>query len=222
MFNFIKKNKWLMVITSAVILLPMAVGLCLWNKLPDQVPFHWGMSGEVDGYASKPMAVFFMPLFMLAIQWFCALVTGLDPKGREHSDKVMGLVLWIIPALNLFLHVMVWLAAFGRKVDMNAVMPLVMGVMYLVIGNYLPKCKHNYTVGIRVTWTLDDEENWNATHRLAGKWWVGGGLATMLCALLPAVWSFAVMMAVTLVMVIVPTVYSYRFYKKKKNQEEEQ
>lgn len=220
MREYIKKNKWLMIVTSILIVLPVFVGLLLWNKLPEQVPYHWGVNGEVDGWASKPTAVFLLPLFMLAMQWVCILATGLDPKAKNvTTTKMMGIVLWIIPVLNLFLHVMVYLAAFGREVNMETVMPLFMGALFVVIGNYLPKCKQSYTMGIKLPWTLDNEENWNKTHRLAGKLWVAGGLLCMPCALLSGVWAFIVMMSILLVMCVIPTVYSYRLYKK--NQKEE-
>lgn len=220
MREYIKKNKWLMIVTSILIVLPIFVGLLLWNKLPEQVPYHWGINGEVDGWVSKPVAVFVLPVILLVMQWVCILATGLDPKAKNvTTTKMMGIVLWIIPVLNLFLHVMVWLAAFGRKVDMAAVMPLFMGTLFVVIGNYLPKCKQSYTMGIKLPWTLDNEENWNKTHRLAGKLWVAGGLLCMPCALLSGVWAFIVMMSILLVMCVIPTVYSYRLYKK--NQKEE-
>ena len=220
MREYLKKNKWLMVVTSIIILLPILGGVLLWDKLPEQVPFHWGVDGEVDGWASKPMAVFGLPPFMLAIQWICILATGLEPKAKNvTTTKMLGLVLWIIPVLNLFLHVMVYLAAFGRKVDMAAIMPLFMGVLFVVMGNYLPKCKQSYTMGIKLPWTLNDEGNWNATHRLAGKIWVAGGLLTMCCALLSGVWAFIVMMSILVVMCMIPTMYSYRYYKKHKKDE---
>lgn len=218
MRDFLKKNKWTLIITSVIILLPVAVGLLLWDKLPEQVPFHWGINGEVDGWATKTQAVFLLPLLMLGIQWLCSFVTQLDPK-KQAGSKMMGLVLWIIPVLNLFLHVMVWLAALGREVNMAVVMPLFMGALFVIIGNYLPKCRQSYTVGIRLPWTLDNEENWNKTHRLAGKLWVAGGLLCMPCALLSGVWSFIVMMGILVVMCAVPTVYSYRLYKKNKKDE---
>ena len=216
MREFIKKNKWTLVITSLIILLPIAVGLLLWDKLPEQVPFHWGINGEVDGWATKGQAVFLMPTIMLAIQWLCAILSQLDPKKAAES-KMQWLVLWIIPVLNLFLHVMVWLQALGREVNMVVVMPLFMGALFVIIGNYLPKCKQSYTIGIKLPWTLNDEENWNKTHRLAGKLWVAGGLLCMPCALLSGVWSFIVMMSVLVVMCAVPTVYSYRLYKNKQD-----
>lgn len=219
MREFLNKNKWTLVVTSLIILLPIAVGVLLWDILPEQVPYHWGINGEVDGWATKTQAVFLMPLMMLGIQWLCTILSQLDPKGKNHNDKMMWLVLWIIPVLNLFLHVMVWLAAFGREINMAVIMPLFMGALFVVIGNYLPKCRQSYTLGIKLPWTLDNEENWNATHRLAGKLWVAGGLLTMVCAVLPGVWAFIVMMSVLVIMCSVPTVYSYRYYKKSKKDE---
>ena len=219
MREFLNKNKWTLVVTSLIILLPIAVGVLLWDKLPEQVPYHWGINGEVDGWATKTQAVFLMPLMMLGIQWLCAILSQLDPKGKNHNGKMMWLVLWIIPVLNLFLHVMVWLAAFGREINMAVMMPLFMGALFVVIGNYLPKCRQSYTIGIKLPWTLDNEENWNVTHRLAGKLWVAGGLLTMPCALLPGAWSFVVMMSVLVVMCAIPTVYSYHYYKNHKKDE---
>lgn len=219
MREFLNKNKWTLVVTSLIILLPIAVGVLLWDKLPEQVPYHWGINGEVDGWATKTQAVFLMPLMMLGIQWLCTILSRLDPKRKNHNDKMMWLVLWIIPVLNLFLHVMVWLAAFGREINMAVMMPLFMGALFVVIGNYLPKCRQSYTMGIKLPWTLDNEENWNATHRLAGKLWVAGGLLTMPCALLPGVWAFVVMMSILVVMCAVPTVYSYHYYKNHKKDE---
>jgi len=219
MREFLSKHKWAMAITSVIILLPIVVGLLLWDKLPEKVPFHWGINGEVDGWATKTQAVFLMPLMMLGIQWLCAILSQLDPKGKNHNNKMMGLVLWIIPVLNLFLYVMVWLAAFGREINMAVIMPMFMGALFVVIGNYLPKCRQSYTVGIKLPWALHDEANWNATHRLAGKLWVAGGLLTMPCALLSGVWAFIVMMGILLVMCIIPTVYSYRYDKKHQKDE---
>ena len=218
MREFVNKNKWTLLITSVIILLPILGGVLLWDKLPEQVPFHWGINGEVDGWASKPVAVFLMPLMLLAVQWLCVAATTLEPKGKESTaTKMMGVVLWIIPLLNILLNVMVYLAAFGREVDAAVVLPLVFGVLFVVMGNYLPKCKQSYTMGIKLPWTLNDEANWNATHRLAGKLWVVGGLLTMPCALLPSVAAFVTMMVVLLLMCVIPTVYSYRFYKQHKN-----
>ena len=83
----------------------------------------------------------------------------------------------------------------------------------MVIGNYLPKCKQNYTLGIKLPWTLDDEENWNRTHRFAGFLWVVGGVLIAINAFLEWEWLFLV---VVFAMVLIPAIYSYLYYKKQK------
>lgn len=219
MREYWKQNWKTMVITSLVILLPILGGILLWDKLPEQVPFHWNVQGQVDNWVSRPVAVFVMPFALLGFQWLCFFISGWDPKQRNINKKVLGLVLWIIPVMNMLLNVMVYLTALERRVDVSVVIPLFFGALFIGIGNYLPKCKQSYTLGIKLPWTLNDEQNWNATHRLAGKLWVAGGLLIMVCTILPPVIAFTVMMVILAVMVAIPTVYSYRYYKKHKTEE---
>lgn len=211
----IKKNLSKLIITSLVILIPILIGLILWDKLPDQVPVHWNINGDVDGFATKAQAVFLMPLVLVAFQWICVLGTSLDPKKQNINDKMVTLVLWIIPIISLLCNSMVYATALGHKVNVEIIMPLFMGALFVVIGNYMPKCKQSYTVGIKIPWTLNDEENWNKTHRMAGFLWVIGGIVIMATAFLGAFWLFFV---VLIPMVIVPFVYSYLLYKKNKTE----
>ena len=217
MREYWNKNKWTLLITSVVILLPIVGGVLLWDKMPEQVPFHWNINGEVDNWVSRPVAVFVMPFVLLGFQWLCFFFTKLDPKRKDTTQKMMGLVLWIIPVMNLLLNVIVYLSALDREVNIGVVLPLFFGALFVVIGNYLPKCKQSYTIGIKLPWTLEDEATWNATHRMAGWLWMAGGLLVMPCALLPTAVAFGVMMGILLVMVLIPTVYSYRYYKTHQN-----
>ena len=208
----IKKNLPILIITSIVILIPLLIGLILWDKLPEQMPMHWDITGNVDEYVGKPMAVFAMPLILVAFQWICAVGTSLDPKKKNISDKMFTLVLWIIPVISLLCNSFVYATALGRQVNVEVVMPLFMGALFIVIGNYMPKCKQSYTLGIKLPWTLDDEENWNKTHRLAGYLWVIGGALIMATGFLGAFWLIFIAL---IPMVFVPTVYSYLLYKNK-------
>ncbi len=219
MREYIKKSRWSLLTTSVLNLLPIVAGLILWNKLPEKMPVHWGVNGEVDGWTSKPIAVFLLPVILFAIQWLCFFVSGLDPKRRNISDKVLGIVLGIIPSINLVIHILMYLFALGYEVDVVVAILVLVGMLFIIIGNYLPKCKQSYTMGIKLPWTLNDEENWNATHRMAGKLWVVGGVATMGCAFLSATIAFIVTMSIVAVMVLIPTVYSYRYYKKHTKEE---
>ena len=207
----IKKNWKLLIITSIVILLPVLAGVILWDQLPEQMPTHWNADGEVDGWSSKPFAVFGLPLILLAAQWLCTLVTGMDPKKNNHSGKVVQLVLWIIPVLSVLLHTFTYAIALGTEVRMELVMPVVIGIILTIIGNYLPKCKQNYTIGIKIPWTLNSEENWNRTHRFAGRLWVACGLIIMLTSFFGGFWIF---FAIVLLMVLAPLLYSYLLYRK--------
>jgi uncharacterized membrane protein len=213
----IKKNKVTLIVTSLVMLIPILVGLILWQKLPEQVPYHWNIQGEVDGWAGKSMAVFFMPLFMLAMHWICVLATTADPKNTDYHPKTISLVLWICPVLNLVLNTMVYAAALNYPVDIEIIMPLLLGIAFILIGNLLPKCRQSYTMGIKLPWTLHNEENWNKTHRLAGKLWVLGGIVSMASALIGSFW---ILIGVITLMVAIPTVYSYCLYRKQMKSEE--
>lgn len=210
-----KKNLPKLIITSLVTLIPILIGLILWDKLPEQVPIHWDANGNVDGYSTKIQAVFIMPLILVAAHWICVIGTSLDPKKQNINDKMFTLVLWIIPVISLLCNSMVFATALGHKVSVEIIMPLFMGALFVIIGNYLPKCKQSYTMGIKLPWTLNDEENWNKTHRMAGFLWVIGGVIIMATAFLGLFWLFFI---VIIPMVIVPFVYSYLLYKKNKTE----
>ena len=212
----IKKNLRLLIITSIVILLPILAGVALWDQLPDPMPSHWNAAGEIDGWSSKPFAVFVLPLILVAAQWLCMLGTAADPKKKNHPEKIIHLVLWIIPVMSVVLHTITYLTALGYGVRMEVVMPVFMGLIFAIIGNYLPKCRQNYTIGIKIVWTLNSEENWNATHRLAGKLWMAGGLLMILCGCLPVAWTVWMLLVVLGIMVVVPMVYSWWFSRNQK------
>lgn len=207
----IKKNLKVLIITSIIILLPMVAGLVLWNQLPEQIPFHWNAAGEIDGWAAKPVAVFVSPAVMLVLQWLCMLVTSTDPKKQNHPQKVISLVLWLIPLLTVFISALMYASALGGSMRVETLVPILLGAVFIAIGNYMPKCKQNYTIGIKIPWTLASEENWNKTHRLAGWLWVVCGVAMMLSGFLGSIW---ILLAIALVMVFVPLIYSFVLHKK--------
>ncbi|MBE6783971.1 MAG: DUF1648 domain-containing protein [Ruminococcaceae bacterium] len=210
----VKKNKIQLIITSAATLLPIVIGLILWKDLPAEIATHWGANGEADGFSSKAFAVFGLPLILLAFHWLCVIgTTKLDPKAKDISKKMMSLVLWIIPAVSIVMSTITYLVALGKEIRVAFIVTVFMGIMFIVIGNYLPKCRQSYTMGIKLPWTLNDEENWNKTHRMAGILWVIGGIVILATAIFE---SFIIFFSIVALMVIVPTVYSYVYYKKHK------
>lgn len=214
----IKKNKGTLILTSIVILIPLIIGLLLWNKLPEKIPSHWGIDGEVDGWSSKAAAVFGFPCFLLALHWICFLGTMADPKQKAFTRKMLTLVLWICPSISLLVGSLIYTKVLGYDLNVETVMSLLVGLMFLVFGNLLPKCRQSYTMGIKLPWTLANEENWNKTHRFGGKVWVIGGIVTMVTAF---VGNFWILLGVLVVMVAVPTVYSYLYYRKQQKEAKE-
>ena len=207
----IKKHWKLLVITSVLTLLPILAGLVLWGQLPEKMPTHWNAAGEIDGWSSKAFAVFGLPGIMLAVQWLCVLGTNADPKRANHPEKVLYLVFWIVPVLSIVMHTMTYAAALGKTVPMGEAVTLVCGVVFVIVGNYMPKCKQNYTIGIKIPWTLNSEVNWNKTHRFAGWLWTVCGLMIILSAFVGGFWLF---LPVAIVMVAAPMIYSYMLFKK--------
>ena len=207
----IKKNLKILIITSIVILLPMIAGLVLWNRLPDEIPYHWNAAGEVDGWASKPMMVFGTSALMLGLQWLAVIATLTDPKKKNHSQKVLQLVFWLVPGLTVVLSAMIYATALGGTVRVEMLVPVFLGVLFVAIGNYLPKCQQNYTIGIKIPWTLASEENWNRTHRLAGFVWVVGGVVMVLSGFVGIFW---LSLPVALCMALIPVMYSFVLSRK--------
>lgn len=220
MFEFIKNNKWKLIISCVLILVPVAAGLILWDKLPPEMPVHWGVSGEVDGYESKGFVVFGMPAILLAMHLFLIFITGLDKKSRAQSKKVFWLIFMIVPFVSLYAMGMMYLWALGVTFDVGTISLALVGILIAVIGNYLPKCKQNYYIGVRLPWTLDSEANWNATHRFSGKIWVVGGIAMVFAGLLPGIAKVVGFIVALCVLIIVPCVYSYLYSRKNPEEKE--
>lgn len=207
----LKKNLKVLIITSIIILLPMLAGVIIWNQLPDQVPMHWNFKGEVDDWGSKAFIVYGMPLILLAAQWLCALGTFADPKKANHSRKILHMLFWFIPILSILMFTLTYAVALGKDVRIEVVMPIFIGLVFAIIGNYMPKCKQNYTIGIKIPWTLSSEVNWNKTHRFAGWLWTISGIAIMLSGIFG---SFEIFLIVVFLMVFAPIIYSYILYRK--------
>ena len=212
----LKRNKGTIVLTTCLTALPAVLGLLLWSRLPDTIATHFDAAGVPNGWSSKTFAVLGLPAFLVAVHLLCTFGTMMDPKRRNIQDKMFRLVLWICPVVSILTCTCMYLYALGVNVDMARICVIMLAVMFIIVGNYLPKCRQSYTMGIKLPWTLHDEENWNATHRFGGWLWMAGGVAYLLLALL-GVRSTALMLAFLLVMVLVPTVYSYLYYLRHKD-----
>ena len=210
----LKVNRKTLIITSIVTILPVLIGIICWNRLPDVMATHFGFNNEANGFSSKAFAVFGLPLILLAVLWVGAFVTAHDPKRQNISPKMFSLMLWIAPVSSLVAAATIYPVNLGYELDIAFFGELLLGLMFIIIGNYLPKARQNYTIGIKIPWTLANEENWNRTHRLAGYLWMICGILMILISLtrfVPAEW----LVGIFLIMVLVPCIYSFWLHAEK-------
>ncbi len=199
MFN--KKSR---ILCYAFTLLPALIGLVLWSTDPQTV---------------FPSAILFTPVLLVLTLALCLYLTEKLEKDREKNKKINSILIWIIPVLS---NVTFWISYAITVRHMELPVMRIMGwlcaALYLVLGNYLPKCRPNNTVGIRVKWTFSSEENWDATHRLAGPCYMVCGFLIILTSFLPEKAAMICLFVLLLLGNIIPLVYSYTLYKKQQRQ----
>lgn len=210
----LKENKFMIILSSLVILLPILFGLIRWDELPDTMTTHWGADGNADGFNAKPLVVFGLPLVLLLFHLVCLFFTALDNKQKGQNKKALRIIFWIIPVLSLFISGITYAIALNKIFDFARLTPALIGIAFILIGNYMPKIKQNRTLGIRLPWTLYNEENWNKTHRLCAKVWVTGGFILLFSIFLSPTAMVPVLVCTITALAIIPVVYSYCIYRK--------
>ncbi|NCA98353.1 MAG: SdpI family protein [Clostridia bacterium] len=202
-----------------VILAPLVAAIVIYPAMPDIVPTHWNAQGEVDGTSSRGFGTFFLPLMNIGLYVLLLFSPKLDPK-RENYAGFAGtyrLIRWLIHAFMVVIFGVTIAAALGYEVDIGLLVPASVAVMFIILGATMSRVKFNYFVGIRVPWTLADEEVWNQTHKVASKWMMAGGtLALLGSVLLPGDLRYTVFMICILAPVLAATVYSYVIFQRKR------
>lgn len=207
-----KNNKREMLLTSLVCLLPLFAGAALYPRLPETMATHWDFSGNANGWSSRAATVFGLPLFILALHLVCFYAESRETK-KNRNPVLRTVLLWFCPAVSLLGGAVTLGTGLGYEMPISTVVPVFMGLLFLILGNYLPKIRQNRTMGIKLPWTLASEENWTRTHRVAGFTWVAVGLLMLLSALLrlhePTVTVVLLALAVG-----IPVLYSYLYYRR--------
>ena len=209
----IKAYKKHIILSSIVILLPVLAGLFLWNRLPATMTTHWGADGYADGWSGKAFGVFGLPLILLAFHWLMILLDSRITKNYEQNRKAYRIVFWIIPVISLFSNGFIYAFALGWEFRPELLVSPMIGLLFIVLGNYLPKIRQNPTLGIKISWTLKSEENWNRTHRMAGKLWVIGGILLLFTVFLPMNIAAWIWVTALIVLAVVPMGYSYYLHR---------
>jgi uncharacterized membrane protein len=192
-------------------------GLLLYPRLPDLVPAHWNIRGEVDNYFNRFWGAFALPLMTGGIYLLLLFVPYLDPK-RENYPRFAKAYQMVRLGMVLFMGIIyasTLVVALGGPADLVArIVPLAVGLLFILIGNYLPQARHNYFFGVRTPWTLANEEVWRRTHRFSGYAFILGGIAFIIAAFLPPPVNFILAMACILIAVSSTIVYSYLAFRR--------
>lgn len=205
-----KKEFWL---TVLVCLLPLFAGAYFYPQLPEQVATHFGIDGTPNGYSSRFAAVLGMPAGVLALHLVCCFGGTRGKKFAEENARMQRLTLWICPFVSVLMSAMTLGTALGNEMSVEMVVPAAVGLMFLALGNYMPKIRPNHTLGVRTPWTYASEENWRYTHRVAGFAWVVAGFLMLLASLLGA-WRGWLTVAFLVLVAGVPIAASYLYYRR--------
>ncbi|MDL2232930.1 DUF1648 domain-containing protein [Ruminococcaceae bacterium OttesenSCG-928-L11] len=213
-----KRTLWM---TSLLCLVPMIFSALVYSRLPDQIAIHWNAAGEADNYVSKAIAAFGLPILFLLIN---LLLTKMrmrgDPENEAQTRAKAGwqIYVWTAPVLSVILVPVTLLIAMGAEIPMDLFASLLVGLVLVVCGNYLPKSRKNGFMGIKLPWTLSDETNWNKTHRLAGYLYIAGGVLLIICNFLLSntIARLSVTGVVVVALILIPILYSYTLYTRGK------
>jgi uncharacterized membrane protein len=211
----ISKREWLQMLILAA---PFCVAAALWNKLPDPMPDHWDINGQVDGYASKPVATLLLPCVNLVVAVLILILPRIDPKFARYDEETQASLRRTFETMRLAATLfcsLVALAVMATPLYPAIQAPTViipgLGLLLMVFGNLMTKLRPNWFFGIRTRWTLESRDVWIKTQRLGGRLMMAGGACVFIFGLLLPVKLFfiCVLLPAIVVMSIVPIVYSY-------------
>ena len=170
-----KNFKLKLILSSLAIFLPAVICIMFEEQLSKYLPYF---SVEFD---KKTMG--FITGFLLVLHLSAIYITYLDNKRKNQSKKMFNILFWVVPVISLFCNG-ISVMSFAEY-DINIFVGVFFGILFIIVGNYMPKCVQNRTIGIKIKWTLANEENWNKTHRFGGRAFVVGGILICISSLLP-------------------------------------
>ena len=195
-------------LSSALCLIPLAVSALLYRKLPEQMPIHWNSSGEPDGFLPKQFGAWAVPAFLLLVHLTVSIQTEKRLQKNQISSVSKLLCFWAVPAASVLIVPACLFAAAGYPAGIRQAALAFTGVLIIIAGNHLPKNRPNSIAGYRLPWTFQDADNWNKTHRFAGKIWVTAGFVLLFLAL-TGLGRHVFLIPLSLTALLLPAVYGF-------------
>lgn len=202
----------------AIIVLPFIYLAYIWNELPNKVPMHWNFKGEIDRYGDKSELILIPFLLPLLVYVIFSIVPKIDPKNKlnKMGNKLQTIKFLLTTFMSILAIFIIYNAKNQSFSNPNYII-LSIGVLYIILGNYFKTIKPNYFIGIRTPWTLENETVWKETHKLGGIFWfIGGILVVVFSLILDKSQNFTIFMIITGMITVVPIVYSYLIYRKRR------
>ena len=200
----------------AIVSLPFIYLAYIWNELPEKVPMHWNIKGEIDRFGEKTELLLIPILLPLLIYIIFLIVPKIDPKNKisKMGNKYQHIKILLTTFMSILALFIIYTAKNQSFANPNYIVLLV-GILYIILGNYFKTIKANYFIGIRTPWTLENETVWKETHKLGGKmWFIGGIIIVISSLLLDKQPNFTLFMIITGIITIIPIAYSYFKFKK--------
>ena len=218
MNNPIKPTIKTEILPILLVVLAIIASFYFYANFPEQVPIHWNTAGEVDNYGSKAVGAFLFPGIILGMYLMFLFLPLVDPKKKRYEQfrKVYHVFKNILILFMAAIYFISSLNALGYNVEIGVWVPVLVGLLFIVLGNYMGKIKPNWFMGIRTPWTLSSEEVWNKTHRLGGKLFMLCGLVIMLMNYLPINLRMPILISTIALMVLGTVGYSLILYLQEK------
>lgn len=202
--------------TLFIALLSIGFSILGYLYLPDRVPVHWDFNGTIDRYGSKLESVIIFPSIIIGAYLLLILLPRIDPRKNNYNQfkDSYNIIINSILTILLFIHAITLGAGFGINVRTEMIVPVLIGVLFIILGNYMPRISSNYFIGIRTPWALQDEKVWKDTQHLGAKMFVIAGILFILAAFVPGIFKVYLFSSAIFLCVIVPYIWSYFLYKK--------
>jgi len=201
-----------------IVLIPFIYLAYVWNQLPEKVPMHWNINGEIDRYGEKIELLLIPFLLPFLVYMIFLIIPKIDPKNNlnKMGNKLQTIKVLTTTFMSLIALFIIYTAKNQSVTNPNYIV-LLIGVLYVILGNYFKTIKANYFIGIRTPWTLESETVWKETHKLGGKMWFIGGIIIVLSSLiLDKQPNLTLFLIITGIIAIIPIVYSYIIFNKEK------
>lgn len=201
-----------------LIILTLVSAVYFYNNLPERIATHWNFAGQVDAYGSGQAQAIVMPLVAVGMYLLFLLLPYLDPKKEryEQFSRVYHIFKDMILAMFVIIFFIMGFNGLGYNLPVGIIIPILIGLLFIVIGNYMAKIKMNWFIGIRTPWTMSSEEVWNKTHRFGGKMFILAGLLMMAETVLPLSWKLPVFIVMLVILLGGTIGYSYFAYLQEK------